>query len=166
MRMVLFIMLAGSMLVSCNHQSNETGYFDYAEFLERKAAWEELNIDHYDFMGGTHGFSAGPPRIVTVTVFPDKEPLIERSFADQGPYPIAYPFFPVTNGVTITEVFEGLDLFYHDRINDSSYIHIVYDEEYHFPTNVRILPRGAEPDTNRSGPGLVMYSFRDLRENR
>jgi len=49
MRMVLFIMLAGSMLVSCNHQSNETGYFDYAEFLERKAAWEKLNIDHYDY---------------------------------------------------------------------------------------------------------------------
>jgi hypothetical protein len=170
----IWVIILAAWLFSCNHGSTDGSTdFDpvafYAEFQRRRAAWEELNIDHYQFIGHaiSNAYRDGP---ATVTVFPDRKPeIVVHNPGNIILFPGDDPFIPFPDdpfmpfrGSTISELFASLDTSINDLLEFGLIFCIDYNERYHFPERMRAwVPPPGEP----GGVGLDITAFEDLRGN-
>jgi len=136
--------------------------FDYAKFLEEKAAWESLNIDHYRFIGESFSTAYPPERRFTITVFPKKKPEVVIK-GEVVSYPRPFNF---VEGTTITEIYEWHEGFLRDLDLEWFGVRARYNAQYHYPEEITTF---GKPPLNSSGSSgahsfFKIYEFEDLRE--
>ena len=153
MKKLAIIMAA--LFFSCSNEIPDEKFFDFHEFHTRRAAWENLGIDHYRFDVSTnHTSFRNSYAYSRITVFPDRAP--EIIIYEQGTdSPRPEPF-------TIDQRFERIYNFARD-LPDGHFILVWYNEQYHFPEITHsglIIPPGFD------GGGFSVtriMQFEDLR---
>ena len=161
MKKFCIIMLFVAGLLSCSDENQQTNEFDYEKFLNEKAAWESLNIDHYRFIGEIVSPSAAPRGRITVTVFPDKEPeVVIKDQIVSEPYPFYH-----TRGKTISGIYEWYERYINWENFEVFDISIRYNSQYHYPEQIVKYLKRPETGGEAAGDGskFYIYEFEDLR---
>ena len=178
MKKLCILIMLTAFFISCGNGSpeqNENGgnglpqevdnyIFNQATHQSRKAAWENLGIDHYQFTVTEYNSSFGTNDSFTIIVAPGKESVVTTDIPEEKLIR-RYPFynenpFLYTHGKTITEIFAYIEQQVANLSPDREAI-VFYNEEYHYPE--KYFAAVTNPMVNGGGYIFEITAFENLR---
>jgi hypothetical protein len=153
----LFMLL---IIVSCNDTDDSTGLvFDQDSYDTNLELWENSGIVDYTFSQEYSSLSTGPQsELTTVVKNGALDTIYSQSSEDEDP--IEY----LVHYETINEVFDYIDSIVEscneainssDELMDGANIEVEYDDNYHYPIEVRCS--GSYPDDYCGGLGTIIF---------